>query len=535
MKAGWTVPVACAAAVVAGCDPCAGTPSCKSSPEVSYGAQFIDHASGREVSGVVVEFVRDSGPPLAAPAIRSVSDDRGFFQLRAFAHGDGVVHGKLFVTPPEPYEPFVFQDFTMRTSRVRGDGLYAGRVVVNPYLFIVGEVRDRLTGAPVRDARVTLSQLSGVDVSGPPLQFVTDGDGRFFTQLDAGDVGPISLEAVITAPGYPRSYRINVHQRTQFVDRPARDVTVLRLRPAFQYVGEVTRRGSREVLPGVTVEFRRTGGIPVSPEVVSPAVNALGLFAITPEPLVDVENGEMTGDLTITPPAPLPVEVIRGLRLIATDGDSGRLLGRFGYGAQVYVRAPLQYRANGAPLRKGILAKLWHAGGLPFTMSEGDSGIRDTDTTGSVPFIAPTADSGAVVFGMEVRFPGFAPETIQVQARARYDSAANIPSPSKVGPWYPWYGELRDADTDEAVAGATVVFRAIDADARNGFMLARTDTAGQFRFAGIPSLARPIRGLLLFQFDSLYAPSSPGAITLSPTQDDTLRLLDVFRVTRLQP
>ena len=186
---------AIAAIVVASliaCDPCAGTPSCKQPPEVSYGGQFINHVTGSAVGGVAVMFVRETGPTLAnGDTMRAVARSDGFFQLRSSAFNGGVVEGKLIVTPPPPYQSYTVSGLRLPTSEVRGNGTFGGRLVVDPYLMLVGEVHDRRTGAIIPDVAVSLRRVGGVSASPDSMSFVSDANGRFFAEPTVDQVGQL--------------------------------------------------------------------------------------------------------------------------------------------------------------------------------------------------------------------------------------------------------------------------------------------------------------------------------------------------------
>src|SRR6185369_10049463 len=101
-------------------------------------------------------------------------------------------------------------------------------------------------------------------------------------------VGDIDALATVEASGYPRAFHIPIRLRSRYLDAPAKDVNVLKLGSAIQYVAQVLRRGTGEFVPGVRFRFRRTGGIRIAPdsfEVTVPSPN--GVVDLMPEPLED--------------------------------------------------------------------------------------------------------------------------------------------------------------------------------------------------------------------------------------------------------
>src|SRR4051812_485874 len=94
VKAATTLAVLVAVtSLVASCDPCAGTPTCRTNPEISYSGRVVDHVSGIAVPGTQVQFIRDSGVALVGDTIRAIADADGFFRLSASASASGWVGG----------------------------------------------------------------------------------------------------------------------------------------------------------------------------------------------------------------------------------------------------------------------------------------------------------------------------------------------------------------------------------------------------------------------------------------------------------
>lgn len=50
---------------VTACDPCAGTPSCRVSPRVSYTGHVVERTTSRSVEGAALTFIRTGGVALA--------------------------------------------------------------------------------------------------------------------------------------------------------------------------------------------------------------------------------------------------------------------------------------------------------------------------------------------------------------------------------------------------------------------------------------------------------------------------------------
>jgi hypothetical protein len=194
------------AIAVEGCNECAGTPSCHNYPQIGATALFVEHKSGTPVAGVSVAFIRRKGIDLDTDTVRAVSDDDGFLTLRVGSVYDGSAYGELAVTPPPPYVPFTIPDIALATSRVRGDGSFIGRFVVNPYFLMVGHVRDGKTLHPLAAARVIMRRIGGGRLTQDSMRFTTDFGGQFaWVDPEVLDPAPIVATFDIRATGYART------------------------------------------------------------------------------------------------------------------------------------------------------------------------------------------------------------------------------------------------------------------------------------------------------------------------------------------
>jgi len=434
----------------AACDPCAGTASCHMTPEVSYTGQFIERQSGKSVGGVRVAFVRSGGSSLIADTIKAISDQDGFFVLRAGAPQDGVVQGVLVVTPPAPYFSYTVPGVRLSTHRIRGDGGFLGRLVVNPYLQLIAELHDRKTSAAVGGATVTIRQFGPAVVEPATSQTSSAENGRFSWDPRVVAFGDLEVEFEVSASGYPRSYRFRETISMQYLYGPPRFL-VLAVGSGWAYVGEVMRRGLRQYLPGVTVEFVRTGGINAQPDRFTATADENGRFSVPIEPIGD---GTLIGDLIISPPGGLPVETVKDVEITTFDGGKVKLLGPFGYGPATILRPVFVYRATGLPIKEGTHARFTRVGGLPiFPAPWGvvpDDGIRIVDSAGVAGYDAATLDTGTVLYDIEVRLnqPHSWDTLRAVPVRARFSDAA-FADTFRVGSSLPYIGD-RYRDTTVA-------------------------------------------------------------------------------------
>jgi hypothetical protein len=530
--------LALAPLLVMACDPCAGTPICRAYPEVSYGGQFIEHRSGRVVPGVAVTFARTQGPHMLEDTLHAVADGDGFFLMRGKAYQTGTVVGSLTVTPPPPWVPYVVPSLRLETSEVRGEGTFAGRLLVNPYVMFLGEVYDRRLSARVPGAHVTVESVAGPFVTPVLADFVTDGLGRFIIVPEFTAFGNLDFQITLDAPGDPETYHIPFRVVPDFVDRAPYPILV-KFPRVLRYSVETSRRGTGEFFPGVQMRFVRTGGIRVTPDTLTGAP-VRGRFALMPTPL---EDGTLTGDLTIQAPG-FPTEVITNLQLLTSFSDSVYFVGILGYGSQVFLAAQLVNRATGLPPAAGSLTgRVTRTGGLPLVFAAGanvlaDSGLRTVNDDGQLPYIAGTADTGAVTFDIEVRVPGFRRERYAgLQARARYDTVPNVLGPFKIGGWFPWYGEIRDVDTGAPIGGAQVTFTRSSGGVTTPATFTTVSGAdGRFRVNPIPASESETAGTFAVHFvGGQYRDSTVAGVKLTPTYDDSLRLWSTYRFKRQGP
>jgi hypothetical protein len=387
-----------------GCSECFGTPSCESvgAPEVSYTGQFIERQSGAPIAGVRVTFVRESGAELLFEPV-GTSDADGFFLLRAPALQGGMVRGHLHVEPPSPFAAYDL-DATMWTNTTRGDGGNFGRLVVDPFMLLIGIVRDRETLAPIPGSKVYLYRQSGGRLEADYMEFLTDFGGQFAWEPEILEPDPVHVTFVVEAPGHPRSYTMNRSLPFKVRDGEFTFI-ILPVGWGLAYEGSAVRRGTDRPLPGniVTAQLHHVAGVPLQ---VSPATLPLdvnGRFDITMKPAAE---GALTAELRITPPAPIPA-VSYTLQLQTSDDDAPVALGKFRYGAQVAATAQLRFGDTGEsiPTAAGVTFERKDGVALDWPSDTTDDGRRSVSAVGRVSFRAPTADSGSTRFDIIVRLP----------------------------------------------------------------------------------------------------------------------------------
>ena len=515
----------------ASCDPCFGALSCRGLPAVSFSGHVIEHLTGRPVAGARVMFVRTGGVSTLQDTLVATSHGDGLFQLRAGTETEGNVRGDLTVTPPPPHAAYTVKEFTVPSTRTYGDGVYLGSLVVDPYYLFVGEVRDKVTELVVPNALVRFQRVGGIRAVPDTFEQTTDGDGRVFVPMSMQGAGQLDGDAIVDAPGFPRQYRIRLHLRAQYLDAPGYETKTLRIGNGLQYLAQVVRRGSTVGLTGVTLEFKRIGGISVQPDSLLIPIPTTKFVKL---PLTPGDTGVLHGRFIVRPPAPYKTEVYPDVELRTLDGDTTSLL-QFGFGTQVYARFRLRYRATGRQVAEGIQVAVARRSGL--TMDP-DGELTLLDSLGTLSYSAATPDTGAVVADLTVHlrepfdydtFPG-------VRLPSRADSSATDFGILRVGRWIPWRGQVLDDQTGAPVGGAQVGFHRTA-----GVMVApddySTSTAadGTFGFAAIPLRNGSVTGSVAIRFADTYRDTTFNDVTLSTSRDDTVRFLAPMRVTRKSP
>ena len=530
-------PLAAALLALTACSPCFGGPGCEYGQAiVSASGKMIEHKSGKGVGNVTLRFVRTNGLPIQRDTLIAVSNDDGFFRFEVVAASDtGTVVGDLTITPRAPRPAFVVPGFELKATRQRGDGQILGSLVVNPYLILVGEVRDRRNGNLAEGARVAMRVTSGPPLPGDSIVFYSDLNGRFSLELSLPTVEQFTANFKYSLEAFPRPYEVDIPLRAEAFDNRLSFIT-LKLGRKFTYVAEVHRRGTLEHLPGVTVEYRRVSGIEVLPPVVSMTPNSAGFFGVDLDPQAD---GEVVGDLVIYPPAPFPVEVHPDVRLRTYDDDVTRVLGLFGYGPHAFFKSKFQYRATGGNVPAGTLVTSRWVGGLTqykLPSAAADTGVRVVDSNGELRYFGATTDSGQVQFEIDVLLP--APHKLErlrnVFVPARYNDAPVNLGTLPVGMWYPGTGQVEDFDTAEPIVNAQVSFqRTAGGSLASNLVQSTSDSAGTFPVRPVPLDSGTVTGTLTIFGAPLYRDTTITDIQLRTSQNDTLRTVGTYRLKRL--
>lgn len=324
--------IAALAAVVlstAACDPCAGVADCNGPPRVSFSGRMIEHATGAPVAGVEVDYIRRAGQELFHDSVSVTTGEDGYFHLVLDAvHAGHKVIGDLRVRPPGR-SPYIIAGVENAVTERMGEGRDLGRLAVDPFLLYVGELHNRFTGDRLAGASVQFVPTGGVAVTAKSDHDGTDPYGRFFFDLTAKENGIIRADLVVSHPSLNFPARIPVEVRTSVMESSVFDVYSYYAGTWMNYVGEAFWEDTQErITSGLQVEFKRTGGVQVDPEVFtgSSMRDWPGGFPVKLYPL---QRGDVIGTLTLRPPAPAPEMVIPNYVLHPMDFDGPTVVGPF--------------------------------------------------------------------------------------------------------------------------------------------------------------------------------------------------------------
>jgi hypothetical protein len=198
------------------------------------------------------------------------------------------------------------------------------------------------------------------------------------------------------------------------------------------------------------------------------------------------------------------------------------------------------YRATRLPVKQGTWARFTHVGGLkdiiPAPWTVPDNGIRIVDSAGTVGYDAGTLDTGRVLYDIEVLLndPHDSETLRAVSVPARNSDTPAIDT-FRVGSWFPWTGELRDANSGNPVVGANVEFK------RTGGARIRPETFtvvsradGTFPIRPEPLTRGAVDGQVVVRTGGVYRDTTVS-VRIQATQDDNIKSIGVIKLTRVQP
>ncbi len=269
----------------------------------------------------------------------------------------------------------------------------------DPSVSYRGALDVRHPDIPKAGLRVVFRPSGGVPVEGDSVVALTDTAGVFTLRADARGEGTLRGDLSVVLPGEFGTLLLGqVELATSDLRGDVRFLSTWKVDPYLAYIGAVFDRRTDRGVPGVTVEFRRTGGIRIRPEQFTTVTNTAGLFGFSPVPL---GRGKVKGELTIRAP---------GLRArtdtieVSTfDTDEARLkppaLGRYGVGPIInYIGRLLWVDSDEGARDVRIVFR--RTGGV---QTEQDSLVTTSNADGYFGITLAPLDYGEVVGDLVVR------------------------------------------------------------------------------------------------------------------------------------
>jgi hypothetical protein len=308
---------------LAGCDPCSGLGSC-GAPRVRYEGTVLRKFAydPGPAGGVEVKFVRTGGVSLVADTVVARTDADGRFLLEAEARDEGQVTGDLWIYPPRPGPPVHEKGLRLATSRAPGEVRPLGEYrVVYPYLGLQVFLYHRATGAPLVGVEAEFRRTGGIPIEPEVMRVASDPRGyvvlRPKTSVHGEVVGDLTVHPL------PPHQQFTLRGLKFSTSLSERGDTVVRagLGTRVSYSAIVVWESTGKGIPGVEVEFRRTGGVLVLPERWVTSTDPHGTVVLEVAPL---ETGPLQVEAIIRPPAPGRTVTISGLQLKAVEDDRPR-------------------------------------------------------------------------------------------------------------------------------------------------------------------------------------------------------------------
>ncbi len=367
----------------------------------TYGGEVVFRGTGAKAPGASVEFTRTGGAAMTPSTVRTTADARGFFLLPMGDDEDGFVIGDLTVrsadgTKSSTYRDVRFAAYDSTNYRSSGIWAFGERWGWTVELW----THDRLLPAP--DVGIEFRRTGGVSITPDKIGGRTDRDGRFELLATVNDTGTVFGElGVFPRVGSPRIIP-NVRLRT-FEGDNLRFAGVYGFGPSLRYVVEVWTHDRLLPAPDVGIEFRRTGGVSITPDKIGGRTDRDGRFELV---ATVNDTGTVFGELGVFPRVG-PPRIIPNVRLHTFEGANLRFAGVYGFGPALrYVGEVL--RQDGTPI-VGAQVTWTQVSGIPASPS---TFTTTTDANGSFPLtLIPTLD-GEVVGTMRVVPPSpWAPGT----------------------------------------------------------------------------------------------------------------------------
>ncbi len=490
----------------------------------TYGGEVLNRGTGQKEAGGHVEFVRTSGVDISPRIARAVADGRGFFLLALDGSVDGTVVGDLTVRSADGARAATYRGVSFASydsTNVRNSGLWA---FGERWAWSVSFWRRDLL-EPVGDMPVEFERTGGPPIGPGRIAARTDRDGRFFLTAAVNDTGTVIGNFTLTPPDGPVRVLRNVRYRT-FPSDSVRDGGVLGFGPSLRYVLEVKTNDRIAPATNVAMEFRRTGGVAITPERISGRSGPDGRFELRP---VVTDSGTLIGDLIISP-AVGAARTIPNIRLSTFDTGELRFGGVFGYGPSLRYAIELWTFAQLGPA-SNVGVEFRRTGGVAMSPE------RISSTTGADGRfeIAPSvADSGTVLGEIAV-FPSVGPPRIIPNVRLQTFETGDLRFGGVYGfgPALRYVGEVLRQDGAPVVGAQVTWTQSSGIPAAPSTVTVVTDQSGRFPLTLIPSLDGEVVGTVRVTPPLPWATGTQftfNELRLNSFESGDLRLAVTYRI-----
>lgn len=344
---------------------------------------------GQPLAGAAVSFAITGGAPATAVVTTAASNGAGIFFLELRGTSAlGAVIGTLTVSHPSLPRVSRFNGFSVSLDHRYEIPRSVATLAVGGQRTYGGEVIFRGTGEKAPNARVEFTRTGGVAMTPASVQVQADAHGYFLLLLDAlvdgtviGDVTVRSADGA-RASTY-RGVRFATYDSTSF-----RSSGLWAYGERWAWAVELWAHDRLSPAPNVGVEFRRTGGLAISPERVGGRTGSDGRFEVKAQV---TDTGTVFGELAVFP-AVGPPRIIPNVRLRTFEGDDLRFSGVYGFGPALrYVGEVL--RQDGTPV-PGAQVTWTQVSGIPATPTVL---TMTTDAAGHFPLTLIPSLDGEVV------------------------------------------------------------------------------------------------------------------------------------------
>jgi hypothetical protein len=284
-----------------------------------YAGELFVRGTNQKAAGARVEFARTGGVALNDSVTTATADANGFFILPIVPREDGTVFGDLTVTTADGRQRSRYRHTPITSYDSTAIRTLGGIGIGDRWAYALEFWRNDVL-KPAPNVRVDIRRTGGVAISPSTFSGVTNASARVEWRPTVQDTGIVELEATLYPSGEPPRIVRNLRLRT-FESDELRFSGVIGFGPAFRYVIEIKTPDDR-LLQGARVTWTQTGGPTMSKNSVSVVTGSDGWLRLE---LIPSDNGVVTGDIRIEPPAPWApgtVFTIPGVALpTREDGD----------------------------------------------------------------------------------------------------------------------------------------------------------------------------------------------------------------------